>query len=116
MHSRQGRRLAYQVRALTTPGYATLGVLAPLLVLIGRLLQGLSAGMELGGVSVYLAELPLPAAKASRQHHPGTAEILGSLRSNWKIVLIGAGGKAGRPQEPVAAAYSTRSRPGSLAA
>ena len=35
------------------PGYATIGVLAPLLVLIGRLLQGFSAGMELGGVSVY---------------------------------------------------------------
>ena len=39
------------------PGYATIGVLAPLLVLMGRLLQGFSAGMELGGVSVYLAEI-----------------------------------------------------------
>jgi len=29
--------------------------LAPLLVLVGRLLQGFSAGVELGGVSVYLA-------------------------------------------------------------
>jgi MHS family citrate/tricarballylate:H+ symporter-like MFS transporter len=28
------------------PGYATIGLLAPLLVLIGRLLQGFSAGME----------------------------------------------------------------------
>ena len=39
------------------PGYATIGVLAPLLVLLGRLLQGFSAGVELGGVSVYLAEI-----------------------------------------------------------
>src|SRR5260370_25847584 len=39
------------------PGYATVGLLAPLLVLIGRLLQGFSAGMELGGVSVYLSEI-----------------------------------------------------------
>jgi len=39
------------------PGYKTIGLLAPLLVLIGRLLQGFSAGMELGGVSVYLAEI-----------------------------------------------------------
>src|ERR1700757_2226425 len=46
-----------------TPGYATLGVLAPLLVLIGRLLQGFSAGMELGGVSVYLAEIAPPGRK-----------------------------------------------------
>jgi MFS family permease len=43
-----------------TPGYATLGLLAPLLVLLGRLLQGFSAGMELGGVSVYLAEIATP--------------------------------------------------------
>jgi MFS family permease len=39
------------------PGYATIGLLAPLFVLIGRLLQGFSAGMELGGVSVYLSEI-----------------------------------------------------------
>src|SRR5947199_2265839 len=34
------------------PGYATLGILAPLLVVAGRLVQGFSAGVELGGVSV----------------------------------------------------------------
>ena len=40
-----------------TPGYASIGVLAPLIVLGGRLLQGVSAGVELGGVSVYLLEI-----------------------------------------------------------
>ncbi len=45
------------------PGYATLGFLAPILVLIGRLLQGFSAGAELGGVSVYLAEIAKPGHK-----------------------------------------------------
>jgi len=45
------------------PGYATIGLLAPLLVLIGRLLQGFSAGMELGGVSVYLSEIATPGRK-----------------------------------------------------
>ncbi len=39
------------------PSYRTIGVAAPLLVLAGRLLQGFSAGMELGGVSVYLSEI-----------------------------------------------------------
>ncbi|HKD55834.1 MAG TPA: MFS transporter [Steroidobacteraceae bacterium] len=43
-----------------TPGYATIGLAAPLLVFSGRLLQGFSAGMELGGVSVYLAEIAPP--------------------------------------------------------
>src|SRR5712664_4262417 len=45
------------------PGYATIGLLAPLFVLTGRLLQGFSAGMELGGVSVYLLELATPSHK-----------------------------------------------------
>jgi metabolite-proton symporter len=45
------------------PGYAVLGVLAPLLVVLGRLLQGFSAGVELGGVSVYLAEIATPGHK-----------------------------------------------------
>jgi len=39
------------------PGYATLGMAAPVLILLGRLLQGFSAGVELGGVSVYLSEI-----------------------------------------------------------
>ena len=43
-----------------TPGYATIGIAAPLLVVAGRLLQGLSAGVELGGVSIYLAEIATP--------------------------------------------------------
>lgn len=45
------------------PSYQTIGLWAPLLVLIGRLLQGFSAGAELGGVSVYLAEIATPGRK-----------------------------------------------------
>ena len=139
-----------------TPGYATIGLFAPLVVLVGRLVQGFSAGMELGGVSVYLAEIAPPGRKGfyvswqsasqqvavmvaaligvvlaarlspqalrawgwrvplllgcvivpllfllrrslpetdeftARQRHPQIAEVLASLRTNWKIVLIGA--------------------------
>ena len=40
-----------------TPGYAVLGMAAPVIILLGRLLQGFSAGVELGGVSVYLSEV-----------------------------------------------------------
>jgi len=46
-----------------TPGYRTIGWIAPVLVLFGRLLQGLSAGVELGGVSVYLSEIATPGRK-----------------------------------------------------
>ncbi|WP_022973031.1 MFS transporter, partial [Xanthomonas maliensis] len=48
------------VLIVAVPRYDTIGILAPLLVLLGRLLQGFSAGAEMGGVSVYLAEMATP--------------------------------------------------------
>ncbi len=137
------------------PGYETIGLLAPLLVVIGRLLQGFSAGAELGGVSVYLSEIATPGHKGfyvswqsasqqaaviftallgvmlsawlppehmagwgwripvligcmiiplifllrrslaetedfkNRRHHPSPSEIIRSMATNWRIVLIG---------------------------
>jgi MHS family citrate/tricarballylate:H+ symporter-like MFS transporter len=43
-----------------TPNYASIGLMAPLLVLAGRLIQGLSAGAELGNVAIYLNEIAPP--------------------------------------------------------
>jgi MFS transporter, MHS family, citrate/tricarballylate:H+ symporter len=43
-----------------TPGYAEIGLLAPVIVVIGRLVQGFSSGVEIGGCSVYLAEIATP--------------------------------------------------------
>ena len=66
---RQGLIVTLSIMACGTiliafvPGYATIGLLAPVLVLVGRLLQGFSAGVELGGVSVYLAEMATPGNK-----------------------------------------------------
>src|SRR5271167_2556105 len=60
---RQGLIVTLLIMAMGTimiafvPGYATIGLAAPFLVLMGRLLQGFSAGVELGGVSVYLSEM-----------------------------------------------------------
>ncbi|HEY2015017.1 MAG TPA: tricarballylate/proton symporter TcuC [Bryobacteraceae bacterium] len=42
------------------PPYARIGLAAPILILAGRLVQGLSAGVEVGGVSVYLSEIAPP--------------------------------------------------------
>src|SRR4029077_16935709 len=42
------------------PSYAAIGIAATIIVLIGRLIQGFSAGVELGGVSVYLSEIATP--------------------------------------------------------
>jgi MHS family citrate/tricarballylate:H+ symporter-like MFS transporter len=66
---RQGLILTLGLMALGTvliafvPGYAAIGLLAPFLVLLGRLFQGFSAGVELGGVSVYLSEMATPGHK-----------------------------------------------------
>jgi MHS family citrate/tricarballylate:H+ symporter-like MFS transporter len=92
---RNGLILTLSIMAMGTfliafvPGYATIGLLAPFLVLIGRLLQGFSAGVELGGVSVYLSEMATPGNKgfyvawqsASQQVAIMVAAILGFLLS-----------------------------------
>jgi MFS transporter, MHS family, citrate/tricarballylate:H+ symporter len=73
------------------PAYATIGVAAPFLVLIGRLLQGFSAGVELGGVSVYLSEMATPGHKgfyvswqsASQQVAIVVAALLGYGLNKW---------------------------------
>jgi MFS family permease len=89
------------------PGYAVLGLAAPLLVLVGRLVQGFSAGVELGGVSVYLAEIAPPNRKgfyvswqsASQQVAVMFAALLGIAltstltnsqmsRWGWRIALL----------------------------
>jgi MHS family citrate/tricarballylate:H+ symporter-like MFS transporter len=83
------------------PGYATIGLFAPVLVLIGRLLQGFSAGVELGGVSVYLAEMATPGHKgfyvsfqsASQQVAVIVAALLGySLNKQLSPAQIGEWG------------------------
>src|SRR5271165_7258568 len=89
------------------PGYATIGLLAPAIVVIGRLIQGVSAGVELGGVSVYLSEIATPGHKGfyvswqsgSQQVAVVFAGVLGYTLSNlmrpedlqswgWRIPLI----------------------------
>ncbi len=89
------------------PGYAVLGIAAPLLVLVGRLVQGFSAGVELGGVSVYLSEIAPPNRKgfyvswqsASQQVAVMFAALLGialtstlshsqMTRWGWRVALL----------------------------
>jgi len=66
---RQGLLLTLGLMAIGTvsiacmPSYASIGLIAPLLVVLGRLVQGLSAGVEAGGVSVYLFEVATPGNK-----------------------------------------------------
>jgi MFS family permease len=89
------------------PGYQTIGLFAPIIVVLGRLCQGFSAGVELGGVSVYLSEIATPGHKGfyvswqsgSQQVAVVFAGVLGVALSNlmppeqlqawgWRIPLI----------------------------
>ena len=54
-----------------TPGYATIGVAAPIAIVVARLLQGFSAGGEVGVATSYLVEVA----------SPGRRGIYGSLQS-----------------------------------
>ena len=110
---RKGLLLTLSLMAVGTlsigvmPGYETIGLFAPLLVVAGRLVQGLSAGVEVGGVSVYLAEIATPGHKgffvswqsASQQVAVMFAAVLGLILSitmrpeqmagwGWRIPLL----------------------------
>jgi MHS family proline/betaine transporter-like MFS transporter len=65
------------------PPYAVIGIGAPLLILCGRLLQGLSAGGEIGGAVSFLVEHAPPerrgAYAAWLQSSMGVSNILGAL-------------------------------------
>lgn len=74
-----------------TPPYAQIGLLAPALIVFGRLVQGFSAGAELGGVSVYLAEIAPPGQRGlyasfqsgSQQIAVMIAALLGFALDAW---------------------------------
>lgn len=67
---RKGRKAAMTLSVLLmslgslmialTPGYKTIGILAPVLLLLARLLQGLSVGGEYGTSATYLSEIATP--------------------------------------------------------
>jgi metabolite-proton symporter len=73
-----------------TPPFRTIGIAAPVIIVLGRLLQGFSAGVELGGVSIYLAEIATPGHKGfycswqsgSQQIAVITAALLGVMLSS----------------------------------
>jgi MFS transporter, MHS family, proline/betaine transporter len=66
-----------------SPTYATIGLGAPLLLLVGRVLQGFSAGGEVGGATAYLLETAAPETRGRvaswLEASMGMSNILGAL-------------------------------------
>ena len=71
-----------------TPGYATIGVAAPLLLLIARLLQGFSVGGEYGTSATYMSEI---ATAGSRGFYSGilyVTLVMGQLLAMGVLLVL----------------------------
>lgn len=69
------------------PGYETIGYLAPILVLILRLLQGLALGGEYGGAATYVAEHSDPAKRGLMTSWIQTTATVGLFISLFVIMI-----------------------------
>lgn len=69
------------------PGYETIGFLAPILVLLLRLLQGLALGGEYGGAATYVAEHSEPHRRGYRTSWIQTTATVGLFISLAVIML-----------------------------
>jgi MHS family citrate/tricarballylate:H+ symporter-like MFS transporter len=102
---RQGLIVTLAIMALGTvtialcPSYATIGIAAPVVVVVGRLLQGFSAGVELGGVSVYLAEIATPGNRGFYTSFQSSSQQV----AIFVAAIIGFGLSELMPKETVAA-------------
>ncbi|MBI5067768.1 MAG: MHS family MFS transporter [Deltaproteobacteria bacterium] len=78
------------------PGYATLGIAAPVILITLRLLQGLALGGEYGGAATYVAEHAPPGKRGFFTSWIQTTATLGLFLSLLVImgVRISIGGKA----------------------
>ena len=71
-----------------TPGYAQIGIAAPVLLVIGRLIQGFSAGGEVGPATTYLLEAAPPERRASMTAWQGITQMMaGSAGSGLGLIL-----------------------------
>jgi MFS family permease len=69
------------------PGYATLGVTAPILLIVLRLLQGLALGGEYGGAATFVAEHAPPGKRGAHTAWIQTTATMGLLLS--LMVILG---------------------------
>ncbi len=70
------------------PGYQTIGIVAPILVLVLRLLQGLALGGEYGGAATYVAEHAPAAKRGFYTSFIQTTASLGLFVSIGVILLV----------------------------
>lgn len=70
------------------PGQATIGILAPVLLVLLRLLQGFSAGGEMGGASAFVAEYAPPRRRGYLVSLVEMGCILGFLLGSLTVLFL----------------------------
>jgi len=70
------------------PGYATIGVAAPLILVLARMLQGLSVGGEYGASATYLSEMATRSARGFWSSFQYVTLIAGQLAALVTVLLL----------------------------
>ena len=70
------------------PGYATIGIWAPILLVVARLLQGFSAGGEFGGASAFLAEYSPDARRGFLVSWLEFSTLIGFILGSLSVLLL----------------------------
>ncbi len=72
------------------PGYDTIGIWAPILLVVLRLLQGFGAGAELAGAITYIAEYTPPRRRAFFTSIPNACTAVGLAMAVGLYAILGA--------------------------
>jgi MHS family alpha-ketoglutarate permease-like MFS transporter len=71
-----------------TPGYASIGVAAPVLLIVARLLQGLSVGGEYGASATYLSEMATRAHRGFWSSFQYVTLVMGHLLALGVLIAL----------------------------
>jgi MHS family alpha-ketoglutarate permease-like MFS transporter len=71
-----------------TPSFATIGIMAPILLVLARLLQGLSVGGEFGSSATYLSEIATPGKRGFYSSFQYVSIILGQLAALLVMIVL----------------------------
>ncbi|WP_219893493.1 MFS transporter [Aquisediminimonas profunda] len=83
-----GLMCAGSILIAVTPGFATIGVAAPLLLVVARMLQGLSVGGEYGASATYLSEMATRSARGFWSSFQYVTLIAGQLAALMTVLLL----------------------------
>lgn len=71
-----------------TPGHAAIGIAAPVILVLARLLQGLSVGGEFGSSATYLSEVAAPGRRGFYSSFQYVSIVLGQLLALLVMIIL----------------------------